>query len=154
MGRPVAPLALIGALVMGCGLATPSVRPPSAPAFNAQIATPDGPVGLVQTNDSIELYLQSSDGGTYKVTSTPSASAPTVHLYSQGGATGRQLNTFVFGEAPDGATAVMVNGTRTVVTAGLYVVGLAAKELRPDAIVWSFLGASDQVIARGSGIKN
>lgn len=155
MGRPVVPFALlVGALVVGCGLVTPSAGPPTAPAFNAQITTPDGPVGLVRTTDSIELYLQSSDGGTYKVVSALSTSAPSVHLYSQGGDTGRQLNSFVFGEAPDGATAVMVNGTRTIVTDSLFVVGLAARELRPDAFVWSFLGASDQVIAQGSGIKN
>ena len=154
MGRPVLPFALIGALVAGCSLATPSGGPPTAPAFNVQITTADGPVGLVRNNDSIELYLQSPDGGTHKVTSTPSASAPTVHLYTEGGDTGRHLNTFVFGDAPAGATAVIVNGTRTNVTDGLYVVGLAVSELLPDAVVWSFHGASDQVIAQGSGIKN
>jgi hypothetical protein len=155
MGRPVVPFALlVGALVAGCGLVTPSAGPPTSPAFNAQITTPDGPVGLVRTADSIELYLQSSDGGTRKVTSTPRGSAPTVHLYSEGGDTGRQVNTFVFGEAPGGATAVIVNGTRTAVTDGLYVVGLGVRELLPDAVIWSFRDAGDQVITQGSGIKN
>jgi hypothetical protein len=147
--------ALIGLLVSACGLLAPSVAPPpTAPAFNVQIATPDGPAGLVRTGNSIDLYLQASDGGTYKVTSTQAGSPPTVHLYSQGGATGRRLNTFVFGDAPDGATIAVVNGTRTDVTDGLYVVGFAAPDLQPNALVWSSRDATDQVIAQGSGIKN
>jgi hypothetical protein len=36
----------------------------------------------------------------------------------------------------------------------LYVVGLDVKELRPDAVFWSFRDAADQVVTQGSGIKN
>ena len=157
MGKQPAPFALIGLLVASCGFVpspTPSAGPPSAPPFDVLIETPDGPVGLTRSGSSIGLYLHSSDGGTYNVTSTPTGSAPTVHLYAQGGETGRQWNTFVFGEAPVGAMAIQVNGSRAAVRDGLYVVGLAVRELPPDALVWSFLGVGDGVIAQGSGLRN
>jgi hypothetical protein len=48
----------------------------------------------------------------------------------------------------------VVNGSRAAVTDGLYVVGLAIRELRPDAVVWSFLGGGDEIIVQGSGIKD
>jgi hypothetical protein len=155
MCRLRVPFAALGVLLAGCSLLpTPSVGPPTAPTFDVGIDTPDGPVGLVRSENSIGLYLHSSDGGTYQVTTVPSGSPPTVHLYSQGGATGRQINTFVFGDAPAGAMEVVVNGSRAAVTDGLYVVGLAIRELRPDAVVWSFLGGGDEIIVQGSGIKD
>jgi hypothetical protein len=154
MGKSALLALLLGFLVSACGLLAPSVTPPTAPAFDAQIDTPDGPAGLVRSGKSIDLYLHASDGGTYKVTSAQSGVPPTVHLYSQGGATGRQTNTFVFGDAPDGSAAVVVNGSRAAVRDGLYLVGLSGRDVLPDAVLWSFLGTGDKVIAQGSGIKN
>ena len=158
MSRPLLlAIAVIGLLVGGCGIVPSATRPaalPTAPRLDVQIDTPDGPAGLARNGNGVDLYLHASDGGTYKVTSAATGSPPTVHLYTQGGATGRQTNTFVFGDAPAGATAVIVNGSRASVTSRLYVVGLSVRELTPNALSWAFLGPGDNVIEQGSGIKD
>jgi hypothetical protein len=156
VGR-LAAFGLFGLFVSGCWYMTPSVTPsaaPTAPEFDVRIDTPDGPAGLVRNGESLDLYLRSSDGGTYKVTTAPRGDPPTVHLLSMGGETGRQTNSFVFGDAPVGATAVVVNGIRAAVSGELYVVALSTRELLPDAVVWSFLGPDEAVLVRGSGIRN
>ena len=103
------------------------------------------------------LMLSSRQDQPHEVTSVPRLNdgSITVHLYSQGGVTASQVNSFVFGEAPSGADRVEIRpgGFQAHVKSGLYLVGLPDRDLQPSALVWTFLDAFGRVIAEGSGIR-
>lgn len=153
--RVLAAIAIAGLLVTGCGAFAPSPSP--VPSFAATLATPDGQVGLARANGRIALFVPNGQGGVYEMTSNPDRALgdAAVHLAALGGATGVQINSFVFGSAPAGAVTIEVSpeDVTAPIENGLFVVGLKTKDLKPQDLHWKFLQPDGTVVLAGDNIK-
>jgi hypothetical protein len=153
--RVHAAIAVAALMVVACG----STRAPaqSPPALAVSIQSPEGPAGVAVHDGTMQLYLTDSDG-LHMVTSSPYAAsrAPTVYLYSLGGTTDRAVNTFVFGVAPTGAAAVLIEpgDVHGTVANGVYLAGVPQKDVVPRDVTWSFLDSIGRVISQGTDIKS
>lgn len=80
----------------------------------------------------------------------------TVYLFGYGGETGRVTNSFVFGNAPQGAVRVRVSpgDEEQWVVDAIYLVPLPMKDLGPADIRWTFLDANGGVLLVGTGIRS
>lgn len=152
MGRRAATVVAIAAIATACSLALPSPPPRTPPPFAVAIQTADGPAGLVRTVSGLDLYVGVDGGSGGPVTGVARASPPTVHLLTFGGETRRFTNSFVFGYAPVGSAAVVVNDVRQPVVDGLYLVALPDSDIPADALSWRFLGPTDAVVLEGRGV--
>ena len=90
------------------------------------------------------------------MTNTPDRALgdPAVHLAALGGDTGKQVNSFVFGNAPVGAVTIEVSPENVTapIENGLFVVGLKAKDLQPRDLHWKFLRPDGSVVLAGDNI--
>ena len=78
-----------------------------------------------------------------------------VWLYSAGGDTGDEWNTYVFGIASPDVSRVEVEGVDGVggqVADGAWVIASREKDLTPDDIDWRFVDPYGAVLASGHGI--
>jgi hypothetical protein len=147
-------------LLAACSIVGPMPGPSEAsttvPSLVASVMTSDGTIGVARENGQLLLMLADEQRVLHEVTRSPDQVGETsVYLLAYGGTSARALNSFVFGNAPDGATRIEVLGaTATAVNSGLFVVGLSAKDLRPDQLRWRFLGADGSVIREGTGITS
>jgi hypothetical protein len=150
-GALVALLAAIG--FAGCGIVPSPTAPQPSLAIHVQL--PDGVAGLARSDGQLSLMLPVSGGGVSAATSATDRPGKTaVHLLTRGGDTGTTTNTFVFGNAPIGATSIEVQpgGAVGVVQGGLFLVGLAQKDQVPSNLTWRFLNSAGAVIETGTGI--
>ena len=77
------------------------------------------------------------------------------HLFSSGGETGEEWNSFFYGTAPPSVSRVTVDGFQAEggqVVEGAWVVALREKDANPDQVRWEFLDAFGGVIDSGTGI--
>lgn len=153
--RQIVALVAAGIVVLACQPSPSGTAQACRPPLAVQVESADGPVALARISDRLVLCVAGPDGDLKEVTAVErSDRRPTVHLVAYGGSTGRHDNSFVFGDAPVGAARVEIEpgAGRGVVAGGLYVVALPPRDLRPDQLVWRFLGAPGNVIASGTGI--
>ncbi len=141
-------------MLAACSPTPPTVAPPVL-AVSGDI--PDGGVAVAKDGTTLSLWLADGTGAWTMVTSTEDeGDHATVHLISYGGETGRQTNSFVFGYAPN-ATASMEVGPGHVAAflgQGVYVAALAARDVAPNMLVWTFRDAAGGTIASGTGITD
>lgn len=144
---------LIVALVGACQSTAPTVSIP-LPHVVARVETPDGFAGVARKDFRLSLIL--GDGRTASEVSSGEdhPHEATVHLATYGGETGTAMNSYVWGNAPPRAVRVQLSlgGVGGQVVDGLYVVALPDKEVRPDALRWSFLDAGGRAVEEGTGI--
>jgi len=78
-----------------------------------------------------------------------------LHLFTLGGQTSLEWNTFVYGIAPQVVSRVKLSGFEYEggqVADGAWVIVLRERDLRPEEIHWEFIGATGGVIKAGDGI--
>ena len=80
---------------------------------------------------------------------------PAAHLFTMGGETGEEWNSFLYGTAPSSASRVTVAGLHAVggrVVGGAWVLAFRQEDLRPDLVSWSVIDGHGVVVASGTGI--
>jgi len=78
-----------------------------------------------------------------------------VHLFTLGGESGEEWNSYVFGTAPAEVSQVELDGFTGAggqVVDGVWVLALREKDLTPDQVEWRFLDALGRVVTSGSGV--
>jgi hypothetical protein len=140
----------------GCGSLVPSSSPTTAPSLVIETETVDGLIGLARGDGALALLIADESGGLSQITVVDDrAGDTTIHIATLGGQTGRQINSFVFGNAPAGASRVDVTneGASTGVSDGVFVLGLRERDLNPANLHWAFLAPDGTVILQGDGLR-
>jgi len=105
----------------------------------------------------VVAFLKDRDGNwAPQVIASGGGGAITAHLFTMGGQTGEEWNSFLYGTAPDSASRVTVGGFHAVggrVTDGAWVLALRQKDARPALLSWSVTDANGAVVESGIGIR-
>jgi hypothetical protein len=145
----------ISVLVAACGVVAPPPRSSPLPSPVVTIDLGDGVAGIARTGGRVILLVPDGSGGVFEFTSAPDQpGTAAVHLATFGGDSGRTANSFVFGNAPSGASRVEVapGALAAAVRGGVFLVALEAKDLLPADVHWTFFNASGAVVSQGRGI--
>lgn len=81
--------------------------------------------------------------------------ASSLHVFSLGGTTLDEWNTFVYGTAPDRVSRVRLSGfdyEGGQVANGAWVIVLRTKDVEPQDLQWEFVDASGGIVESGEGI--
>jgi hypothetical protein len=116
----------------------------------APSAGPDGRVAIVA------VHQRDGEWVATPITASPGrAGSDSLHLFSYGGSTGEEWNTFVFGTAAPGTIRVEVAGFPDQrggrVVGGAWIIALREKDLSPQDIRWRFID-DDGSARSGTGI--
>jgi hypothetical protein len=110
----------------------------------------DGRVSIIAVHESDGEWLATP------ITSSPGqAGTDSLHLFSYGGATGEEWNSFVFGTAAPRTLRVELTGFPDqlggTVVGGAWIIALREKDLYPQEITWRFVN-DDGSSRSGTGI--
>lgn len=118
-----------------------------------------GIAARIVTGD-VQVVVLSREGSEWvasAITSSKGAAGThSVHLLSYGGNTGQEWNTLVYGTAQRNVARVTVDGFDRPIGGdavdGAWIVVLREKDVVPDQLITSFLGADGSIIELGKGI--
>lgn len=151
---------LTAALLSACSPAGPTepIRtwPPDA-LLVVSVRLGTEKAAIVRESGRLGLVIGPEHGPVTLRTSYPDRPGiATVYLTSAGGTSPGPYPTFVFGNLPPGATNVQFNlpGSLAGVAGGVFLVAAPVADVSPNALGWSFLSPSGQVVLAGSGIRN
>ena len=155
---------IIGLSVLGCSWSNQPHEPartwPPDGALAVKLPLGSDLAAIVRENGRLWLLVGPAAGPVTARTSFPDkpgkTGTATVYLATAGGTDPGAYPTFVFGNAPPGASAFYLNlqGSLVGFNQGVFLAAAPEEDVLPDSFTWSFTSPAGPIILSGLGIRS